>query len=353
MKILAEDPSGHGFQGGVLRYEKTETVLRIALDMQGSSQGVSLEDIRTGYSDEPLSRRTAERLRDAVERVFPQVEQANPGETPKRWRIRPGALNGLVGLSADELAALGTAESLLKRENANAAADALGRLTTKIRAIIRPEVTRRIEPDVELLLEAEGLAMRPGPRPKVDTEIVVTLRQAILVSRKVRLHYQARGTGARSRQLVCPYGFLYGNRPYLVAYSMNSTVRDYRLFRLANISAVELTEFGFARREDFSLAKFARRSFGVFQEEPFDVAWRFKPEAAADVRQWLFHPDQTIEDQPDGSVIVRFRAGGALEMSWHLYTWGDAVEVLEPKDFRNRVKRSLCPGGWAGTGSRT
>jgi predicted DNA-binding transcriptional regulator YafY len=320
-----------------VRYEKAETILRIALDMQGSAEGLTIDDIRIRYGDEPLSRRTAERLRDAVERVFPQVEQANPGETPKRWRIRSGTLNGLICLSADELAALGTAESLLKRENASAAADALGSLTTKIRAIIRPEVTRRVEPDVELLLEAEGLATRPGPRPKVDREIVATLRQAILASRKVRIHYRARGTGARSRQLVCPYGFLYGNRPYLIAYSMNSAVRDYRLFSLANIRTVDLTEFSFERRADFSLAKFTRRSFGVFQEEPFDVVWRFKPEAAADAREWLFHPDQAIEDQPDGSILVRFRAGGALEMSWHLYTWGDAVEVLAPADFRQRV----------------
>ncbi len=323
-----------------MRYEKAETILRIALDMQGSGEGLTIDDIRIRYGDEPLSRRTAERLRDAVERVFPQVEQANPGETPKRWRIRSGTLNGLIGLSADELAALGTAEGLLKRENASAAADALGSLTTKIRAIIRPEVTRRIEPDVELLLEAEGLAMRPGPRPKVNPEVVTTLRQAILSFRKVRLHYQARITGARSRQIVCPYGFLYGSRPYLVAYSMNSAVRDYRLFSLANIGAVDLTEFSFARRGDFSLVEFARRSFGVFQEEPFDVAWRFRPEVASDAREWVFHPDQTIEEQPDGSVVVRFRAGGALEMSWHLYTWGNAVEVLEPEDFWQRVEEA-------------
>jgi hypothetical protein len=69
------------------------------------------------------------------------------------------------------------------------------------------------------------------------------------------------------------------------------------------------------RRAEFSLMEFARRSFGVFQEEPFDVVWRFKPEAAADAREWVFHPDQTVEDQPDGSLIVRFRTGGALKMS--------------------------------------
>jgi predicted DNA-binding transcriptional regulator YafY len=93
---------------------------------------------------------------------------------------------------------------------------------------------------VELLLEAEGLAMRPGPRPKLDLEIISTLRQGILASRKVRLHYRARGTGLQSKQLVCPYGFLYGNRPYLVAYSMNRAIRDYRLFSLANIETLSI-----------------------------------------------------------------------------------------------------------------
>ncbi len=46
---------------------------------------------------------------------------------------------------------------------------------------------------------------------------------------------------------------------------------------------------------------------------------------------------------PDGSIPVRFRAGGALEMPWHLYSWGHAVDVLEPKDFWGRLKRMGPP----------
>src|SRR5664280_7202 len=65
--------------GEPMRYEKAETILRIALDMQGSAGGLSLEDIRKNYSDRLLSRRTADRLRDAVERLFPQLDQVNPG----------------------------------------------------------------------------------------------------------------------------------------------------------------------------------------------------------------------------------------------------------------------------------
>jgi predicted DNA-binding transcriptional regulator YafY len=31
------------------------------------------------------------------------------------------------------------------------------------------------------------------------------------------------------------------------------------------------------------------------------------------------------------SLLVSFRAGGALEMVWHLFTWGDQVKILKPK----------------------
>ena len=139
---------------------------------------------------------------------------------------------------------------------------------------------------------------------------------------------------------MCPYGFLYGNRHYLVAYSMNSKARDYRLFSLSNIEKVEVTDFPFRRHKEFLLRAFAERSFGVFQEKPFDVVWRFSPNAAADAKTFLFHPTQTLEDQPDGSLIVRFRAGGALEMCWHLFTWGDEVEVLAPPHLQAFASRT-------------
>lgn len=86
---------------------------------------------------------------------------------------------------------------------------------------------------------------------------------------------------------------------------------------------------------------YAERSFGVFQEEPFDVVWRFSPKTAPDARQFLFHPTQTFEEQPDGSLIVQFRAGGALEMCWHLFTWGDQAPVLKPKRLQNILQEQV------------
>ncbi len=314
-----------------MRYEKAETVLRIASDMQGTAEGLSLDDIRNNYADRPLSRRTAERLRDAIERVFPQMEQANPGALPKRWRIRAGTLNGLVAFSAGEVAALQGAVALLRRENMQMQAAEAAIALSKLRALMKPATLARIEPDLEALTEAEGLAMRPGPRPRIDAEIVGQLRAAILALHKVRIHYRYRGSGKRGFETVRPYGFLYGNRNYLVAWSESEQARDFRSYALSNIERVEALGKSFVRQGGFSLQAYAERSFGVFQEKPVDVVWKFSPKAAEDAKDFLFHPTQKLEPQKDGSLIVRFRAGGLQEMAWHLAMWGDEVRVVRPR----------------------
>ena len=55
------------------------------------------------------------------------------------------------------------------------------------------------------------------------------------------------------------------------------------------------------------------------------------PVGAAEARAWRWHPTQTLEDRPDGGVVVRFRASGMRELAWHLFTWGDQVSIVAPQ----------------------
>ena len=57
--------------------------------------------------------------------------------------------------------------------------------------------------------------------------------------------------------------------------------------------------------------------------------------------RWRFHPTQTLEPQADGSVMVRFQATGLLELSWHLFTWGDRVRVIRPDALRQTLVGEL------------
>jgi predicted DNA-binding transcriptional regulator YafY len=89
----------------------------------------------------------------------------------------------------------------------------------------------------------------------------------------------------------------------------------------------------------FNLKKHAEKGFGSYESEQEygEVVWRFRPDAAAQARRYVFHPTQATEEAEDGSLIVRFKASGFLEMTWHLYSWGDAVEVVSPAPLREMV----------------
>lgn len=324
-----------------MRYEKADNLLQLALEMQAARGGLSLAEIETKFG---VGRRTAMRMRDAVLRNFPQAEEVATDERVKRWRLPPGTLDRLVNFTAEELAALESAARLMEHDNRADEAATIATVLAKVRALMKPEVARKVEPDLEALLEAEGLAMRPGPKPRIKVLVLEELREAIKACRKVRIQYRNRRTRQVKERLVHPYGFLHGHRHYLVGWHENPKANNVALFSLPNIESVELADETFVREPGFDLQTFAARSFGLFQgEEPFETVWRFAPDAAADAADFVFHPNQVLEPQPDGGLIVRFTAAGDLEMAWHLYAWGDKVEVLEPQRLAGMVHGQRMP----------
>lgn len=214
-------------------------------------------------------------------------------------------------------------------------ASLLRSLVTKLRASLHTESLARIEADLETLVQAEGLATRPGPKQRLDSGLLALLREAITIGRVVEFRYLAQSTGRRSRQCVQPYGVLYGNRAFLVG--RTDWTDEPRLWRLTNVSEARLTDETFERAPSFDLQRYARRSFGTFQERPVEVVLRFGASVARDASAFLFHPDQSIETNADGSLTVCFTAGGIDEMCWHLFTWGEHVTVEKPARLRRRL----------------
>ena len=298
-----------------IRYERLMDIIALAVRLQGRREGMTLAGIEREFS---VSRRTAERMRAAVEQAFGPLEEVEGGDRRKHWRLRSNGLRGLVSVSAEELGALSTAVAALEQAGLGERAAKLKAVADKLRALHRSRTPEQLEADLETLLRAEGLAMRPGPRQPVEPALLSLLRDAIRACRTVEFDYLSRQAGRKSRQTVEPYGLLYGNRPFLVARTDWSG--EPRLWRLANISGAKLGLDDFERDPAFDLQAFARRSFGTFQEEPVAVALRFDARAAPDATTFCFHPDQTVDKNDDETVTVRFEAGGLDEMCWHLVT---------------------------------
>ena len=312
-----------------MRYSRAERLIQLALEMQAARDGLTIADIEEKFD---VSRRTAIRMRDAVMRAFPNATEVPTGERTKRWRLSPGVAQSFAEITSDDLASIEIAAAAMERANLPVHSQDLRGVAAKIRNLIEGGALNHIEPDLEALTEAEGLAHRAGPRPHISSSIFDGLRTAIKSCRKVSFEYASRGGKSSNLRTVAPLGFLYGHRHYLVAITDGDTKPKF--FSLPSITKLRLEADGFERDPGFSLREFVSGSFGVFEEPEANVVWRFSESAAPLARSFLFHHTQTMEEASDGSLLVRFRAGGLLEMAWHLMSWGDQVEVLEPEALR-------------------
>lgn len=316
-----------------MRFEGKTDLLRLAVLLSGSREGLGVADVQREFD---VSHRTAQRMMAAIRNRFPDYEEVEGDERSKRWHLRGGALRGIMGVAPAELVELDAAARRLREEGAAAGrAEALDSLAAKLRAAMKAADLRRAEPDVEALMQAEGTAIRPGPRPLVAAPLLADIRHAILASRRMRLCYGSEPMTAREH-VVEPLGLLHGPRPYLVA-QIADLAQEPSVFRLDRVHEHSLLSEPFVRNPDFSLKDYVHRSFGIWQEQPIAVCLRFSGAAAEAAMRFHFHPTQTLERQPGGNLLVRFNAGGVLEMCQHLVTWEDAVEIVEPASLRQRL----------------
>lgn len=313
-----------GVQGGAMRYGRQEDLQKLALMMQGSAEGVSLMDIESEFR---VSRRTAERMRDAVRNTYPQIEEISGENGRKFWRFPPGSLGRMVEPNLDELAAGHRAAAIARREGDEATAETLEHLLAKIQAMFTKDRRTRIAADLEAQLMGDGVAFRPGPRENIAPEILSKLRDAILAGVMISADHQARRSATLSRNTrLGPVAVLFGQgRQYLLAWSEYQD--DLRLFSLEGFKRVSLESDIYERPKDFDLQEWLSESFGIWREEPKDVVWRFLPEVADEAARYVFHPKQHTKRLEDGSLVVQFRAGGKQEMAWYLARWGNQVEA--------------------------
>ncbi len=321
-----------------MSYAKAADLLRVA-DMAADPGGVSLRDVEREFG---CTFRTAQRIMRAFEDVFLAAETHDDADRRRYWRLpKPDhAWLHAQGLRDSEIAAFDMAIKRAERDGAPDEGRRLQRVRDRLLAAMTPVFRNRAEADAEALLEAQGFASRPGPRVVRDETLLGTITEALRAPFELEILYQGGKDAAPRPRLVEPHGLLLGTRRYLVARPSGGD-GTMRRFRLDRIVAATLTLRSFARDPDFDLAAHAAQGFGSYHADAEfgPVVWRFKPAAAATARDFVFHPDQQVTEEADGALTVRFEASGHLEMAWHLYCWGDAVEVLEPAALRDLVAR--------------
>jgi len=323
-----------------VRHDKAAMVIDLARRMAASAEGLTIDEMAR---DMRVGRRTAERMRDAVLMLFPQVEEVSDPPS-KRWRIRGGLSAFEQAPTATEMLELAKAASALRAAGEPARAAALEALERKLKAAMRSTTLNRMAPDLEALVRAETIAVQAGPRPSADEGLLTAIRGAVLAQQPLGFTYSRPGAEPR-RRTVAPCGVMFGRANYLVAADRETgRIQTFRLDRMTHVAPQDGVAVPPA---DFDLGVFASQSFGIYQDEIEDVVLRIAPEGAAEAKSWRWHPTQSFEDQADGAVIVRFRASGMRELAWHLFTWGEQAMILAPERLKAVMAGELAAAGRA------
>ena len=312
-----------------LRYSRVSDILSLLILMQSKVLGITLTDIQNELN---VSRRTAERLRDAILCIFTQIDEIETDDREKHWGFTSGYLNEFITFAPDEIATLESIKETLKYKDKK---QTIETIITKLKAISRKNITN-VEDAIEMILKTEGVAVSQKPNYKVDLKTLETIRTAIKENRKINVLYRDKN------KTLAPYGIIYGSNMHLIAMEGNSE-HPYN-YLIHKINKIELTQETFDKG-DFNIKEYANRSFGVYQNKPMKVELLFEQRVQEDVLNHNFHPTQKIKQNPDGTITVTFKASGTHEIIWHLFKWSDNVKLISPKNLKDEyidwLQRSL------------
>lgn len=115
-----------------MRYGPIRNLVRLAIELQSRPSGLTIDAIQQQFS---CSRRTAERMKSAVEECFGCLHQVETDDRKIHWRLESRALRGLVRVSPEEIREVASVAHALEVEGRAEEAASVRRLLDKVVAL--------------------------------------------------------------------------------------------------------------------------------------------------------------------------------------------------------------------------
>lgn len=178
---------------------------------------------------------------------------------------------------------------------------------------------------------AHHYSIRPGASAKTPPETLLGLQKAVQQRHPVDMLYFTASRGKETQRVIHPY-HLFNMRGewYLVAYDLlRQGIRQFALPRIRTWRMV--TEEHFEVDQGFSPERYFHASFQAEHgEEIVEVILFFDAYQAHYMRERTFHSSQEIQDNPDGSMVMRFKTGALAEVQRQVLSYGRHAKVLAP-----------------------
>jgi predicted DNA-binding transcriptional regulator YafY len=287
-------------------------------------------------ADFEVNPRTIRRDMEALQWAgFPVHSQKVDGVV--RWKLDKAMFRRLAeGLSLSELCALYASRTLAQFMAGTPFHGDLAAAFAKIEKTLPAKMKQYMNDIPHIFIAKAGPTKKPAPK---QADSVASLYTAMIEQRSVRMRYYSFSSQKERDYHADPYrlGFAEGGL-YLFAYV--PAYGQLRIFAVERIRSVTLTDRHFNPVAAVGSDAFTA-SLGVNTGKPEPVAVRFHGVAAHHVVERQWHPSQQIEEQPDGSVVIRLRVCVDFALQAWILSFGPLAQVLEPRRLAERVYEQL------------
>ena len=254
----------------------------------------------------------------------------------KGYRYEEGERFSLPGLwfNASEIHALLTMDQLLSNLQPGLLGAQIEPLRQRIHDLLEQgdhsaeEIGRRIH--------ISRMAERP-----VDTGVFEAISSGLLGRKRLRLHHHHRGRDETIVREVSPQRLLhYRNNWYLDAWCH---LRDgLRSFAVDAIERAQVLDGPAREVATEQLDEVYRSGYGIFAGKEVRTArLRFSEKIARWVSQEKWHSAQEGHFDEKGRYLLKLPYAQDTELVMDILRYGPEVEVLEPRELKERVVRSL------------
>ncbi|KAB2888798.1 MAG: YafY family transcriptional regulator [Desulfobulbaceae bacterium] len=188
----------------------------------------------------------------------------------------------------------------------------------------------------------EKISVKNIEYARVDTAVFRRTVEALFDERTVSITYQSPHSDAVSTRIIRPLHLMhYMGSWYLLAWcGIRQALRDFALARIRTISPVNQPIALPVNLPD--IRNYTRRHFGIMQgDRTTRVILRFSPKISSLVAEQIWHPEQILSGETDGSLLLQFPVADFRELTRVILSHGAEVEIVEQLDLKMAVREEI------------
>jgi len=189
---------------------------------------------------------------------------------------------------------------------------------------------------------SEKISVKNIEYSRVNEEYFNSIVNALFQGTSLSISYYSPHSKKETERTILPLHLVqYMGSWHLIAFcSLRNDMRD---FALSRIRSIDFSDKNICLPDDLPPIKgYTRKHFGIIQGgKTRKVCLRFSPLVTDWIQEQVWHPEQELTLNKDGSLDLRFPAADFKELTKRILSYGSDVKVISPKSLAEAVRAEI------------